>query len=180
MRRANTRVNVSDKINYVQNGDFEGINLNGWKIEGDPCVSAIQKAGDALGQGAMHYWSDKKFAFTASQTLKNLPDGKYTLRVSTQGGGGQSKYELFCEVNGKRQTAGIRPLVSRTRSGTSGTPWKSRTSRSKVARPPSASPCRRNPAPGARWIISSSSSSKSFHISQKPSGHDSRGLLLRQ
>ena len=34
--------------------------------------------------------------------------GKYTLRVSTQGGGGQSKYELFCEVNGKRQTAGIK------------------------------------------------------------------------
>jgi len=101
-------VNVSDKINYVQNGDFEGITLDGWNITGDQCVNAIQKAGDALGQGAMHYWSDKAFGFTASQTLRNLPDGKYTLRVSTQGGGGQSKYKLFCEVNGKRQTAGIK------------------------------------------------------------------------
>ena len=100
-------VNVSGKINYVQNGDFEGITLDGWTITGDPCVNAIQKAGDALGQGSMHYWSDKKFAFTASQTIKNLPDGKYTLKVSTQGGGGQSKYELFCEVNGKRQSTGI-------------------------------------------------------------------------
>ncbi|MDY3915967.1 MAG: glycosyl hydrolase 53 family protein [Selenomonadaceae bacterium] len=100
-------VDVSDKVNCAQNGDFESGSLKGWTITGDPCVDLVQKTGDALGTSAMHYWSDKAFAFTASQTLTNLPDGKYTLKVSTQGGGGQSKYELFCEVNGKRETAPI-------------------------------------------------------------------------
>lgn len=100
-------VDVNDNINYAQNGDFEQGSLTGWTITGDQCVDAVQKTGDALGQTAMHYWSDKAFSFTASQMLKNLPDGKYTLKVSTQGGGGQSKYELFCEVNGKRETTPI-------------------------------------------------------------------------
>ena len=104
-------IDVSDKRNYVQNGDFEGVTLDHWTIDGDQCVNAIQKAGDALGTGAMHYWSDKAFSFTAKQTIKDLPDGTYTLAVSTQGGGGQSQYELFCESGGKRETAELHDTV---------------------------------------------------------------------
>lgn len=102
------KVTVVKKVNLVKNPDFENVNLDGWTITGDTgAVSAVSKAGDALGQGAMHYWSDKAFAFTASQTFTGLKDGKYTVAVSTQGGGGQESYELFAESNGKRLTAPI-------------------------------------------------------------------------
>ena len=91
------------------NGDFEKVNLDGWTITGDKsAVDAVSKAGDSLGQGSMHYWADKDFAFVAQQEVTGLKDGKYTVAVSTQGGGGQSKYELFIiGDNGERKAAAI-------------------------------------------------------------------------
>lgn len=89
------QVKITKKVNLVQNGNFENVNLNGWQITGDSgAVNAISKAGDALGQGAMHYWSDKAFNFKVSQTFNNLKPGKYTAVVSSQGGGGQVAYSL--------------------------------------------------------------------------------------
>jgi arabinogalactan endo-1,4-beta-galactosidase len=71
-------------------------------------VDAVSKAGDSLGQGSLHYWADKNFAFVVQQEVKGLKDGKYTVAVSTQGGGGQSKYELFIiGDNGEKKTAAI-------------------------------------------------------------------------
>lgn len=103
-------VQVIQKANLVQNGDFEKVSLDGWTIEGDKsAVSAISKAGDSLGQGSMHYWAAKAFSIKASQQLNGLKDGKYTLSVSTQGGGGQAAYKLFVVGdNGKKQTADIK------------------------------------------------------------------------
>lgn len=95
-RKVTCHIKVIQKTNLVKNGDFEKVNLDGWTIEGDKgAVDAVSKAGDSLGQGSMHYWSDKAFAFKATQTFTNLKDGKYTVAVSTQGGGGQFKYQLF-------------------------------------------------------------------------------------
>ena len=102
-------VTVIKKANLLVNGDFEKVNLDGWTITGDKsAVDAVSKAGDSLGQGSMHYWSDKDFAFAVQQEVKGLKDGKYTVAVSTQGGGGQSKYELFIiGDNGEKKTAPI-------------------------------------------------------------------------
>ena len=41
------------------------------------------------GTYALHYWKGEPFAFTLSQTLTDLPDGKYTLSAWIQGGGGE-------------------------------------------------------------------------------------------
>ena len=68
----------------------------------------MTKGGDALGTSAMHYWSDKAFQFKVSRTFTGLKDGKYTLAVSTQGGGGQTKYQLFAETGDATQTADIK------------------------------------------------------------------------
>jgi len=102
-----TEVNVVNKVNVVKNGDFEDVNLNGWTISGDQVVDAISKNGDSIGKGSLHYWSDKAFAFTVSQKLTGLKDGKYTAAVSTQGGGGQSKYQLYVKTGGQDYTADI-------------------------------------------------------------------------
>ena len=104
----NGTVTVVKKTNLVKNPDFENVNLDGWTITGDAAaVSAVSKAGDALGQGALHYWSDKAFGFTASQSFDGLEDGLYTVSVQTQGGGGEQSYDLFIETNGERKTTPV-------------------------------------------------------------------------
>lgn len=101
-------VKVVKKNNLIKNGDFESAKtLDGWTIEGDGVLDVVTKGGDALGTSAMHYWSDKAFHFTVSQTLTGLPDGKYTLAVKTQGGGGQTKYQLFAKTGDAALTADI-------------------------------------------------------------------------
>ena len=88
-------ISVVDKVNLFKNGNFEAAqNLDGWTITGDQVLNVVTKGGDALDTSAMHYWSDKAFKFTVSQKFTGLADGKYTVAVSTQGGGGQSKYQL--------------------------------------------------------------------------------------
>ena len=52
------------------------------------------------------YW--KRSAPVLFPIVGSLKDGKYTVAVSTQGGGGQSKYELFIiGDNGEKKTAPI-------------------------------------------------------------------------
>lgn len=102
-------VTVVNKVNLIKNGDFESAKtLDGWTIDGDKVVDVVTKGGDALDTSAMHYWSDKAFHFTASQKFTGLKDGKYTVAVSTQGGGGQTKYQLFAKTAAGTQTADIK------------------------------------------------------------------------
>lgn len=103
------RITVIDKVNLFKNGNFEQVqNLAGWKIAGDQVLNVVTKAGDALDTSAMHYWSDKAFKFTASQEFTGLADGKYTVAVSTQGGGGQSKYQLMAVTSAGTQAVDIK------------------------------------------------------------------------
>ena len=104
------KVKVIKKVNLFKNPGFEDVTLNGWTVEGDTAaVNAISKAGDSQGKGSLHYWADHAFKIKVSQSFKNLKPGKYTVRVSTQGGGGQSSYKLFVQGdNGKMQTADIK------------------------------------------------------------------------
>ncbi len=104
------QVKVIKKVNLFKNPGFEDVTLNGWTVEGDTAaVNAISKAGDSLGKGSLHYWADHAFKIKVSQSFKNLKPGKYTVRVSTQGGGGQSSYKLFVQGdNGKMQTTDIK------------------------------------------------------------------------
>lgn len=109
---AECKVTVIQKANLVRNGNFEQVNLDGWTITGDKgAVNAVSKAGDSLDKGSMHYWSDKAFSFQATQSFKELKPGRYTLAVSTQGGGGQASYELFVTGdNGRTQKAEIKDV----------------------------------------------------------------------
>jgi arabinogalactan endo-1,4-beta-galactosidase len=103
------KINVIHKVNLVKNGNFETGTLDQWAIKGD--VSAVNisgSAGDVRGKSAMHYWSDKAFAFNTTQTIIGLKDGKYTLSVWTQGGGGEKAIQLFAsDYGGSKVTATI-------------------------------------------------------------------------
>ena len=103
------KVKVIKKVNLFKNPGFEDVTLNGWTIEGDAsAVNPISKAGDSQGKGSMHYWADKAFHFKAYQKFTGLKPGKYTVRVSTQGGGGQTSYKLFLTTGGQMKTADIK------------------------------------------------------------------------
>ncbi len=104
------RIKVIKKANLLVNSDFEKVTLDGWEVKGDKgAVNVVSKAGDSLGQGALHYWADKPFSFTASQKVTGLKPGRYTAAVSTQGGGGQEEYRLFIiGDDGKKQTMDIK------------------------------------------------------------------------
>lgn len=102
-------VRVINKVNLFPNGNFEmAQNLDGWTITGDKVLDVVTKGGDALDTSAMHYWSDKAFKFTVSQKFTGLADGKYTVAVSTQGGGGQSKYQLTAATSKGTQAVDIK------------------------------------------------------------------------
>lgn len=99
--KAIAKVNVINKVNLVKNGDFETGDLSQWTIKGDiSAVNTSGSAGDARGKSAMHYWADKAFSFTATQTITDLKNGKYTLSVWTQGGGGEKAVQLFADQFG--------------------------------------------------------------------------------
>ncbi|MBP2630559.1 MAG: glycosyl hydrolase 53 domain protein [Firmicutes bacterium] len=103
------KINVIHKVNLVKNSNFETGNLDQWTIKGDiSAVNNSSSAGDVRGKSAMHYWADKAFAFNATQTITGLKDGKYTLSVWTQGGGGEKTVQLFAsDFGGSKVTATI-------------------------------------------------------------------------
>lgn len=101
-------VNVIEKNNVVKNADFETGNLGSWTISGDSsAVNIVGSAGDVRGTKAMHYWADNDFKFTVTQSLTGLANGKYTVGVWTQGGGGEKAMNLYAEAGGKKFTAAI-------------------------------------------------------------------------
>ena len=99
---------ATDSTDLIMNPDFEEGKTVGWDITGDRCVDIATKAGDMQGKGAMHFWKDKDFKFTASQVVEDVPDGTYTVTVMTQGGGGEKAMQLFAECNGQKKTADIK------------------------------------------------------------------------
>ncbi|WP_019552425.1 glycosyl hydrolase 53 family protein [Propionispira raffinosivorans] len=99
--KAIAKVTVINKVNLVKNGNFETGDLNQWTVKGDmSAVNNSNSAGDVRDKSAMHYWADKAFSFTATQTITGLKNGKYTLSVWTQGGGGEKTVQLFAEQFG--------------------------------------------------------------------------------
>lgn len=108
--RVDCEVDVRNNLNLVRNPDFEDGTLNGWTINGDRiAVSVVSKTGDALGKSALHYWSNGEFRFQVEQSFTDLPDGKYTVKAMTQGGGGEKRLQLYViGDNGQKQTADIK------------------------------------------------------------------------
>jgi arabinogalactan endo-1,4-beta-galactosidase len=100
-------VSVTSLLNYVQNPGFETGSLAPWMVTGDTgAVDASDEAGNQhAGTFALHYWSDKPFVATASQTIDKLDPGTWALSAWFQGGGGENSLELFATCDGKSLTA---------------------------------------------------------------------------
>lgn len=102
-------ITVDNQVNYVKNGDFETNDFTNWTVSGErSAVNLVSSSGDVRDKHALHYWADKPFKFTASQTISGLKNGKYTLAGWTQGGGGEKSIQLFAsDYGGAKVTAAI-------------------------------------------------------------------------
>lgn len=107
--QATASLTVSSQINYVANPGLETGDLTSWTIAGDTsAVNASKETGNIhSGVWALHYWLDKPFAFTASQTFTGLTSGTYRFDAWSQGGGGEKTMQLSVTCGDANQTVDI-------------------------------------------------------------------------
>jgi arabinogalactan endo-1,4-beta-galactosidase len=108
--KATVNVTVSYVRNYVTNAGFETGDLTGWTVEGDTAAVNISNEAQNLYQDvyALHYWLGKPFQITLSQTITGLAEGKYSLSLWIQGGGGEKVLQLFAkDCGGETKTLDI-------------------------------------------------------------------------
>ena len=102
-------ISIANKINLVQNSDFENEKLDGWNVEGTKdAVNITWNQGDTRGKCAMHYWSEGQFSTIIFQRLTGLKDGRYTMSCWAQGSGAASSYKMFANSNGVEKTVDIK------------------------------------------------------------------------
>ncbi|UJF34926.1 Ig-like domain-containing protein [Paenibacillus hexagrammi] len=90
-------VSANEPVNYVQNPGFEDSNSNAWVFQDISGAATINGNNTHAGSKALNYWLGSPFEFTVSQTITGLPDGRYSVSASVEGGGGESEAQLFAK-----------------------------------------------------------------------------------
>jgi arabinogalactan endo-1,4-beta-galactosidase len=105
-RKATATLTVTHNTNALKNSGFESGALAPWTVTGDAAALDVSKeaANVHAGTYAAHYWLDKPFAFTVSQTVGELAKGTYRLSGWIQGGGGEKTLQLFVTCGGATRT----------------------------------------------------------------------------
>jgi arabinogalactan endo-1,4-beta-galactosidase len=99
---AKAELTVSSEINYAKNPGWENGLMGPWTVTGDTsAVNVSNETGNPhSGTFALHYWLDKPFAATVSQTVVGLPAGTYSLSAWFQGVGGEKVLQLYVTCGG--------------------------------------------------------------------------------
>lgn len=87
-QKAKIEITVKDQINYVKNYSFESGDLSDWTLTGtSKDVGQVKdETGNAhSGKHAFNYWNGQDFAYELTQTVKDLPNGSYTLKAYVSG-----------------------------------------------------------------------------------------------
>ncbi|MEN8906789.1 MAG: glycosyl hydrolase 53 family protein [Clostridiales bacterium] len=94
--------NITVDSNCVTDKGFESGNLDNWNVTGDTTALAVENnTGNAYsGDYSLKYWLGEPFSFNCSQTITDIPDGTYSLRVWSSGGGGEELMQLFAKDYG--------------------------------------------------------------------------------
>jgi len=96
----NINVTQAQNENYVQNPSFEN-GLTNWDyVQSSNNPLTIKESGVHTGNKALSYWSDSNFTFTVSQTIYNLPKGRYKISVWTMGDNSQNILKLYVKNYG--------------------------------------------------------------------------------
>ncbi len=93
------------------NADFETGTMGAWAASNPNAM--VEDHGDRSaksGNKMLTFWSKAAFDVSATQTIKNLAPGKYTLRAWSRRGGGQEKAEMFAADDGGPKRSVPMPL----------------------------------------------------------------------
>ena len=89
-------------LSLVENAGFETGDFTAWVLEGSTDAVDISNEAQNVNTGTyvLHYWSNDSFAFSLTQKITGLKNGKYTLSAWMQGGGGEKSIQMFASGYG--------------------------------------------------------------------------------
>ena len=106
---------IGDGNNYIANSEFGADrvavnNLTGWDCSDSVGGTANGNVKDKRTHGnyAARHSADVDYTATLKQTIKDLPDGTYTLRASVKSSGGQNECVLFANTEDRQYTASLK------------------------------------------------------------------------
>ena len=90
-------VEVTDKVNLVEDSSFESGKFGGWKLNGSStaCYLENNKSNAHTGKWTYKYWLGTGFKSILSREFTNIPNGTYELSIWSMGGGGEKEIRLF-------------------------------------------------------------------------------------
>lgn len=110
---------IGDGNNYIANNEFDADrvdvkSLTGWESSDstDGSVNGNVKARRFYGNYAAKQSADTDYTARLKQTIKDLPNGIYTLRASVMSSGGQNECVLYANTNNKNYTASLKSKMS--------------------------------------------------------------------
>ena len=108
---------IGDGNNYIANNEFDADrvdvkSLTGWECSTDGSVNGNVKARRFYGNYAAKQSADTDYTARIKQTIKDLPNGIYTLRASVMSSGGQNECVLYANTNNKNYTASLKSKMS--------------------------------------------------------------------
>lgn len=110
---------IGDGNNYIANPEFGADrvavnNLTGWDCSDSIGGTANGNVKDKRTHGnyAARHSADKDYTATLKQTIKDLPDGIYTLRASVKSSGGQNECILYASTGENQYSASLKSQMS--------------------------------------------------------------------
>lgn len=110
---------IGDGNNYIANNEFDAdrvdvTKLTGWEHSDsvDGTVGGNVKAKRFYGNYAAKHSAAVDYTARMKQTIKDLPDGTYTLRASVMSSGGQNECVLYANADDKKYTASLKSKMS--------------------------------------------------------------------
>jgi len=110
---------VGDGNNYLANPFFEADRVELNKLTGWECSDNIGgaatgniKSKRTNGTYSARHSADTDYTATMKQTVKELPDGVYTLRASVKSSGGQNECKLYAKTDENEYSASLKSEMS--------------------------------------------------------------------
>ena len=97
------------KVNYIKDESFESGDFTDWVGTGAG-YDLEDGTNSKTGSISLHFYAEEAYEYSVTQTITDIPAGKYELTGYLQGGnaGGNDVFEMYIQVNGVEQKASLK------------------------------------------------------------------------